>query len=257
MNKPGISIIGAGNVGTQLAKAFHKAAYPIVQICSRHPKRAEALAGLVKASSVISVADLSPDADIFILCIPDQSIRDLIPIWPIHNKLLCHTSGSTEMDVLKDLSEHYGVFYPLQTFSSKKNVNFSKVPICIEANSQRNGEILYKIGKSLSGDVRYINTPARLSIHIAAVIAGNFPNFMYVLAEEILQKNGYSFEILHPLIQETSSKAVKISPFKAQTGPARRNDTDIIRKHLELLRSNPQTREIYNLITQNIIKHFE
>jgi predicted short-subunit dehydrogenase-like oxidoreductase (DUF2520 family) len=255
-NKPGITIVGAGNVGTQLSQIFYSKGYPIVQICSR-PKKATLLAGKVNAMAVTEISEITPDADIYILCISDRAIKELKDSWEIKNKLVCHTSGSTEMEVLKDLSSDYGVFYPLQTFTSKRHVDFNKVPICVEANNAENQETLYKIGKSISKNVRYIDSKTRMSIHLAAVIAGNFSNFMYVLAEEILQKQGFSFELLHPLIQETSHKAVKLSPYNAQTGPARRNDTDVIRKHLDLLKSKPETRSIYEIITKDIIRYFK
>lgn len=257
MKKPGISIIGAGNVGTQLGLVFRSAGYPIHQICSHKTLQAFRLAKKVNATAIGDIEELTPDADIYILCIPDQSIRDLKATWKIKDKLVCHTSGATEMNVLKGFSLHYGVFYPLQTFSVRKNVNFKRIPVCIESNSPESQEMLYKMAKSISGDVRVIDSVTRMTIHLAAVIAGNFSNFMYVLAEDILQRQGFSFDLLHPLIEETSNKAVKISPFQAQTGPARRKDLDVIRKHLELLKNNPETQQIYDLITKNIINYFQ
>ncbi|HRY33587.1 MAG TPA: F420-dependent NADP oxidoreductase [Bacteroidales bacterium] len=252
-----ITIVGAGNVGTQLAQVFFSKGHQIVQICSKKPRQAQSLAKKVNAGSVSSISDLSKDADVYFLCIPDQAIRELSDSLQLMDKLVCHTSGSTEMEVLSAFSANFGVFYPLQTFSGRKTVNFRRVPICVEANNKQNEMLLFALGRQLSGDVRIIDSPRRMIIHLAAVIAGNFANYMYVIAEEILQKHGFSFSILHPLIEETSGKAVRISPYHAQTGPARRRDTEIIRRHLEMLKKEGNTRDIYDLVTSNIMKTFQ
>ncbi len=252
-----ITIVGAGNVGRQLALVFFSKGHQIVQICSKKPRQAQSLARKVNAGSVSTIAGLNTDADIYFLCIPDQAIREISDSLNIKGKLVCHTSGSTEMSVLSAFSDNYGVFYPLQTFSGRKTVNFSRVPICVEGNNKQNETLLFELGRQLSGDVRIIDSPRRMIIHLAAVIAGNFANYMYVIAEEILQKHGFSFSILHPLIEETSGKAVRISPYHAQTGPAMRRDTEIIRRHLEMLEKEGDTRKIYELVTKNIMRTFQ
>lgn len=251
-----ISIIGAGNVGTQLALVFTRHGHQVSQIFSRRPVVARRLAMKVGASAITRIDELHNDADVYFLCIPDQAIQQMKDQWTIHDRLVVHTSGATEMQCLNAYSDRTGVFYPLQTFSVKKNINFTRIPICIESNHKESQDMLFQLGRQISGNVRLIDSPTRLTIHLAAVFACNFSNYMYVLAEEILQKKGFSFSILHPLIEETSSKAIKISPFHSQTGPARRNDLDIISKHLSMLESQPGLKDIYELISNNIRKNF-
>ncbi|MCX6269708.1 MAG: DUF2520 domain-containing protein [Bacteroidetes bacterium] len=251
-----ISIIGAGNLGTRLALVFHKVGHQINQICSRTPDKAYHLSRRVNASLISRVSELEPGSDLYLLCVPDRFIPILQSEWPLVDQLVCHTSGSTAMGILADYSANYGVFFPLQTFSYRKNVSFRKIPLCIEANTAENLELIRYLGSTISGDIRVIPSEDRQYIHMAAVIAGNFSNFMYVVAEEILREKGYYFDILRPLINETSRKALKISPSAGQTGPAVRNDQNIIGKHLSMLRDDPEKREIYELISREIYKKF-
>ncbi|WP_010229408.1 DUF2520 domain-containing protein [Gillisia marina] len=146
--------------------------------------------------------------------------------------------------------ENQGVFYPLQTFSKNKKVDFSGIPICVESNTKTSTKTLKKLASGISEKVFEISSAQRKSLHVAAVFVSNFVNFLYTEGEKICKDNQVPFEILHPLILETASKAINMSPKEAQTGPAKRKDQEVISSHLELL--NEEQQKIYSLLTLSI-----
>jgi predicted short-subunit dehydrogenase-like oxidoreductase (DUF2520 family) len=153
--------------------------------------------------------------------------------------LILHTSGATPLSVFRDFKQA-GVFYPLQTFTKNKPVNFKEIPICVEAKNKEQLEIIKQMAAKLSPAVYEITSDQRKSLHVAAVFVSNFVNFLYTQGEDICRENEIPFEILHPLIKETAVKIKDLSPFDAQTGPAKRGDSDVIKEHLALLNDGPE-----------------
>lgn len=224
-----VVIIGQGNVAFHLNKAFTKARnIEVAQINSR------------KLENI-------PLADVTIIAVSDDAIAKVSS--KINNSLVVHTSGSVAMNSLKN-STRKGVFYPLQSFSKDKKVNFKKVPFCLEASTENDLELLEKVAKSIGKKIYFINSEQRKSLHVAAVFVNNFTNHLYKIAADICKKQNVPFEVLQPLIQETAKKIKKLSPEKAQTGPAIRNDQKTIKNHLAMLNEHQQ--EIYTLLTQSI-----
>lgn len=251
-----IIIIGTGNVATHLAKALSGAGLNIAQVYGRNIKDAREIAGDVNCNYTSDISTIYSGADLYILAVTETAVKEILEKLPKHNKLIVHTSGSLHIDILKAYSKNFGVLYPLQTFSKKDVINFSDIPFCIEANSQENLESLIKLAKSISDDVRKVNSEERKLIHLAAVFACNFPNFLYTIAEDILNKEGIRFDILLPLIKKTTEKIYTLSPGDVQTGPAQRKDQETIRKHMALLENMPEYEEIYKLLSDAIInKH--
>ncbi len=156
--------------------------------------------------------DIVPEADLYIISVADNALDELISQLYLNDKLVVHTSGSVQMDVLKKASRNYGVFYPLQTFSKSKDVEFRSIPICLEANKDANLHKLTELAKRISENVQVIDSEQRKKLHLAAVFACNFPNFMYSIAEEITRQANIDFEILRPLIKETAEKVMQINP---------------------------------------------
>ena len=249
-----ISIIGTGNVATHLAKAFMKSGNEIVCVYGRSKENAKQLSEAVNSTFTTDISDVSLDVDLIIVAIIDDAIENVIKNITTDNTLIVHSSGTLAMDVFKNLSTNYGVFYPLQTFSKNKEVVFTEIPICIEANNDKNLNTLKKIGKSISNDIRKINSEQRKIIHIAAVFACNFTNHLYSIADEILENNGISFDIMKPLIRETSKKIESNKPIDVQTGPAKRKDFEIINNHLNQLKKHPELNKIYDVLSKNILK---
>lgn len=247
-----ITILGSGNVAEHLGKAFFNAGHNIHQIYSRNPITAKELALVLNAIYINSVEDIDAEADIYIFCVKDSAIVDIVNKFPIKNKLLVHTSGSVEMDIFKSKTSNQGVFYPLQSFVKGKDVDFNNIPICLEYSNEESLKILELLAYSLSKNIYKINSEQRLILHIAAVFVCNFTNYMYAVAEELTKQYEIPYELLLPLIEETAQRVKHISPSKAQTGPAVRNDINIISKHEQTLQQNADFLELYRIITKQI-----
>ncbi|MFN9114489.1 MAG: Rossmann-like and DUF2520 domain-containing protein, partial [Bacteroidota bacterium] len=143
------------------------------------------------------------------------------------------------------------VFYPLQTFSRVRSVDFTTIQICLETEFHEDYEVLQTLAHVLSEKTYPINSEQRRALHVAAVFVNNFVNQMYQVGFEICAENNISFEILKPLINETAEKIKLMTPLEAQTGPAKRNDEKTIKSHLDFLQ-NKERQALYKLLTQTI-----
>lgn len=250
-----IVFIGAGNVSTQLSRKLFDLGYDIIQIISKTGISAKALAAEYNCEYSDDVSKIITDCDIIFISVSDKKIEGILHELKTKNKLIVHTSGTLEMEVLSVASENYGVFYPLQTFTKYKTVDFADIPIIIEANNEKNLNILKKIASEVSNDIRVVDSERRRIIHLAAVIVNNFTNLNYIIAQQLLEKNNISFDILKPLILETALKALSENPSEIQTGPAFRGDEATILKHIELLSENEIYQKLYELMTKAITHH--
>ena len=247
-----IVFIGAGNVATHFALAFKRAGLQILQVYSRTNESANILATKLNGEYTTNLSQLVHHADLYVLSVSDDVLPDILKELKIENKLIVHTSGFLSMDILKQSSANYGIFYPLQTFSKSRNVDMQTVPFCIEANSLENLERLKSLAGQISADVREVNSGQRKKLHLAAVFACNFPNFMYTIANKLLDDSNIDFDMLKPLIKETAEKAQDMKPAEAQTGPAVRGDENIMLAHLEMLKDYPSYKKLYQIISDEI-----
>lgn len=249
-----VLFVGAGNVATHLAEVLDAASLQIVGVFSRKKESAEILAQAYKAifGDFDEIQDLQ--ADLIILSVPDHAIQDVLSKIPTNQALLVHTSGSLDMQILQNKQQRIGVFYPLQTFSKSKKVDFLQIPLMVEARETEDLEALEKIAQKISEKVFRITSAQRKKIHIAAVFSSNFTNHLFHIAEELLTKENIPFEIIQPLIAETAEKIKNLRPFLAQTGPAAREDHETIEKHLKDLEDSPEYHEIYKLLSHHIIQ---
>ncbi len=243
-----VVILGAGNLAMHLFKAFDKAENIIVnQWFNRSLKSIDTYKNIVNVTDDLTSLK---EADVYILAVSDDVISKLSSKLPIQNKLVVHTSGSVGLHDL-DKKHRRGVFYPLQTFSKEVDIDFANVPVCLEATDKNDLKTLKSLAKEIGSTSYKVNTEQRKSLHLAAVFANNFTNQLYRIAHEITESQGTEFNILKPLILETAKKIQTISPYMAQTGPAKRNDQKTIKKHLKLL-EDPHHKEIYELLTVSI-----
>ena len=246
-----VTIIGSGNVARHLIKAFsEKAEIELVQVFSRKP---QVVADLVNSDKIISDYNHLQTVDVIIIAVTDDAIAEVSDQIPFKNQLVVHTSGSVAMSNLDDKNRK-GVFYPLQTFSKSKAVDFKIIPICLEAENDKDYQTLETVAKLISNVIYKVNSEQRKALHVAAVFVSNFVNHLYQMGNEICTENNLSFDILKPLIQETANKILTLSPKEAQTGPAKRKDTQTINTHLSFLTDENQ-KEIYKLLTKSIIDH--
>lgn len=251
-----LAMVGAGNVATHLSKALINAGYPVAQVWSRNIDNAVNLALEIGANSIANIEEISSDVEMIILAIADDAIAEIAQKLPINSdRIILHTCGSMPLDVL-NMHPKFGVIYPIQTFSKNTELDFGQIPLCIEAHNNETLNVLYSIAKNLSNNVAKVSSENRMRIHIAAVFACNFTNYFYSLAHELLLNAQLEFDIIKPLIKETALKVMLSNPEEVQTGPAKRNDQSTIDKHLELLKNQPSIKDLYALISQNIVKKY-
>ncbi|WP_117883068.1 Rossmann-like and DUF2520 domain-containing protein [Aureibaculum luteum] len=241
-----VILLGTGNVANHLIDAFLQTKnINLVQVYGRNTA---ALTKFEKKVDTTSNLAQLKEADIYIIAISDDAITEFSEQLLIKDKLVVHTSGSVSIDAIKTTNK--GVFYPLQTFTKDKPINFIEIPICIETKQKEDFNRLQQLALLLSDNVYSIDSNQRKYIHLAAVFTNNFVNYMYKIGNDICDDNNIPFEILHPLILESANKIKNNNPGSIQTGPAVRNDKKTISNHLKLLKDDEK--EIYNLLTQSI-----
>lgn len=250
-----IALLGSGNVAFHMSKAFIKAGHSITQVWSRNPNHAVSFALETGADSINSIESILPDIDIIIIAVNDNGIEKVTSQIPHHSRqLVLHTSGTTPLSVLEKYIPNCGVMYPLQTFSKLVDVDFSSVPLCIEGNNPEALHQIKAIATQLSKNINEVNSHQRALLHISAVFACNFTNHFYYIAQQILENNNLNFDLLRPLIQETTDKVMLNMPSEVQTGPAYRNDEQTIEHHLAILQTQPKWQELYQKLSQDIVK---
>lgn len=249
-----ITLIGSGNIATHLGAAFKNAGHRIVQVYSRTAQNAALLAYHIGAEAIDELYNINPDTDIFIIAVTDDKIVQIAAELAKFNKLIAHTSGVTGLQELLNFTEKAGVFYPLQTFSKTKEVDFWTVPVCIEAADENITHTLKELAQSISNNVYEIDSAQRKVLHLAAVFACNFPNYLYTIAQNLLAEKNIQFDLLKPLILETAKKVQVHLPADVQTGPAARSDFKTMETHLQMLVDEPVLQQIYELLSQGIIK---
>ena len=247
-----IVMLGSGNLAFHLSNALLGANHQIIQVFSRTINSAEILAKQLNTNAISSLQEIDNNADLYILAVSDKAISHIINGFDFSNKKVVHTAGSVALSVFGCEYQNVGVFYPLQTFSKSRKLNFKEIPICIEANNPQFELFLTHLANQLSEIVLKITSKQRAQLHLAAVFANNFVNHLYSISKNIIVKSDIDFNILKPLIKETALKIFELSPENAQTGPAIRNDAGSLEKHLELLSSSPEYQAIYKLISEDI-----
>ena len=246
-----IVLIGSGNVAFHLAKAFTEAQIPVSQIFGRNTTE------LQKISEQFSIpfsTETLADADLYIISVSDSSIAEVSALIKNKNVLVAHTSGSVSREALSG-NYRKSVFYPLQTFSKSKNLDYSKIPFFIDAENENDEEILKNLASKISKNVMLANDEKRKYIHLTAVFACNFVNHLYARAKEISDSQGIPFDYFLPLIDETTQKIHELEPKLAQTGPAIRNDEKVLKLHESLL-TDEEKLKIYKTLNESIKKMY-
>lgn len=247
-----IVIIGSGNVAAVLGRKFRAAGHRIIQVVGRNAKAASALAYEWDTISTNYLSAINKDADVYIIAVSDEAIDDVVRELKLPGKIVAHTAASVPKEVLKKITEHYGVFYPLQSLN-KDMKTLPDTPVFYDGSDDITKKNLQTLANSISEEkVAEAGNDERLKLHVSAVFVSNFVNHLYVLAEEYCRKEGLDFKQLLPLIEETASRIKEIAPQQAQTGPALRHDSETIHKHLDLLKNHPQLKNIYVLMTESI-----
>jgi predicted short-subunit dehydrogenase-like oxidoreductase (DUF2520 family) len=247
-----IVMIGSGNVASVLGRKFTAAGHKIVQIISRNAAAATELAYEWDTESSNYFSVVNKNADVYIIAVSDNALKEIVQDLKLPGKVVAHTAGSVPKEVLKNVTQHYGVFYPLQSIR-KEVTRLPDIPIFFEGSDEIATSALKKLAQSISFQQPvFAGSDDRMKLHVAAVIVNNFTNHLYTLAEQYCKKEGIDFRQLLPLIEETVQRLKTNPPGDTLTGPAIRNDQQTIQKHLELLKDHPHLQKMYQLLTESI-----
>lgn len=251
-----VSLIGSGNVAFQLAKIFTEKGVNLLDIRSRNIETGAQIAALFKVVFSNKIYEINPLADIVILAVSDDAIDKFAENLHASDVVIAHTSGTQSIHKLSKISADYGSFYPLQTFTKNRCVNFSDIPVLVDGSNNDAIEKLQNLAKIISDNVHIVSDEKRMLLHPAAVMVNNFTNHLFALSEKYCEDNNLDFNLLKPLMKETVEKALDDKPISIQTGPAKRKDFKTIEKHLSLIHDE-RLKAIYQLFTESIQKTYE
>lgn len=249
-----ITFVGSGNVATHLGAALKNAGHQIVQVWSRNLQNAALLAYHLKAEPIDDLNEISAETDLIIIGVKDDAVETVASFIHLKNVLVVHTCGAVNMQVLEKYFSNCGVFYPLQTFSKNRELDFRAVPLCLESSDKNSMDLLLDLARTVSNQVSLVDSDQRKVLHLAAAFACNFSNYLYSISADLLEENQLNFDLLRPLILETALKVQQFLPSTMQTGPATRGDEQTMRAHLSLLHQHPDLQQLYHLLSQGIIK---
>lgn len=247
-----IALLGSGNVATHIGGALVEAGCRITQVYSRTLAHAAPLASKWGAAVINQISDIDVTADVYLMAIKDDALEGVIAQLPPLKGVVLHTAGSMNIDVFDGHIERYGVLYPVQTFSIKKQVDFEHIPLAIEASDTETLKCVNQLAQLLSDRVFSCDSAQRLALHVAAVFACNFTNHCYTIADDLLHEHQLGFDLIRPLIRETAEKAMQYQPAEVQTGPAVRQDIQTMEKHLTLLHDHPEWAALYTALSRQI-----
>lgn len=248
-----LSLIGAGNVAAFLGAALKRHGIRIAEVYNRTPAHGRLLARRLDAAYRDDLADMDPRTDLILISVSDSAVEEIAGKLKT-SALVAHTSGSVDLASLAPASPRTGVFYPLQSFRKGRRVLLKDVPFCIEAANPDDEAILAALARTLSGKPCIMDSRRRRILHLSAVFATNFPNFLYSVAETIVEEQGIPFDLLRPVISQTAGNAGYKDVFSLQTGPAVREDLKVLGMHRDLLRDHPDYLKLYDLLSNSIIQ---
>ncbi len=246
-----VIIVGSGNVAFNLAQLIHKAGHHISHVVSRNSTSGQAIAALVHGAHIIDVTHMPITAQVYIIAVKDNAIQHIVDAMPAVTGIVVHTSGTVPIQVLLTSSTQYGLLYPLQSLLYG-NLTIPHIPLVIHANTLAVQDALWAFANTISHTVQCLPPQVLPHIHIAAVLVNNFTNHLYTLAYTYCVSKQLNFDLLLPLIQETTNRLLTYTPAQAQTGPAIRHDEATITKHEAMLSDNAYLLQLYKLHTQGI-----
>jgi len=252
-----ICIIGAGNVGSHLARALFAAGHNITTVHNRTAEKGRALAAEIEAEACSDFGQIPKNSDAYIIAVKDDAIDEAASKLQINpDGIVMHTAGSVSLNVLTQYFKRTGVLYPLQTFSKGRKVDVKKIPFFIEANNEKVFSKIKALALSMAGSVTPMDSTGRKKMHLAAVFACNYSNYMYSIASDILNEDNIPLDIMKPLLRETLEKAIALGPKNSQSGPALRNDTKTLEAHADMLKNTPNLQKLYTFVSSSINEYF-
>ena len=248
-----VVIIGAGNVATVFGRLIKKANHQIVQVMSRKATTAKILADELGCAFTDNCQDIDQGADMYVVAMSDASLNNLKEDFNLGNKIVVHTAGSVSINILKEVSENFGVLYPLQSLRKENMDTQTAIPLLVDGNIDHSKYIIEAFAKTISNNVAFTDDEHRLKLHLAAVLVSNFTNHLYALAFDFCVAEKIDFKMLQPLIEETALRLRHHQPQDMQTGPAIRKDIITLDKQLRILSQHQKLRTVYLRMTDSIM----
>jgi predicted short-subunit dehydrogenase-like oxidoreductase (DUF2520 family) len=251
-----VTLIGAGNLGWHLGHALFENGVSIQQVISRTLESARELATEIDTTFATSLTEVDQNSGIILVAVGDSNLREVLSRLKGTRALVLHTCGSIGIDIFDGICENHGVFYPFQTVTRGVAISFRQVPLCIEASDADTLGRIHVLGRIISDSVIEMTSEQRLWLHLCGVFANNFTNHLIAIASDLLETHEMRKELLLPLLKETVAKLEKTSARFAQTGPARRKDLEVIAKHIEMLKDETDSKNLYSMLTDSIIAFY-
>ena len=262
--KQKIVIVGCGNVAWHITKRLHSLRkYDIAVYNHKENPALKEFSAKLGCKTGVGLDSVPNDASVYFICVTDKYIGKTAEKISVKdpNAILLHTSGSAKIQELGNRVHTSGIFYPLQTFSREAEIDWSQVPIIVESSNRDSEHSILYLADQFSKTVITLSYKDRLKLHLAAVLVNNFTNALYVSAFDLINRDENSkdlnFDLLLPIIEQTTQKIKNLDPRSAQTGPARRKDSEVMEKHLELLSKQTELKKVYKQLSKLIVKQQE
>jgi predicted short-subunit dehydrogenase-like oxidoreductase (DUF2520 family) len=251
-----IVLVGSGNVAWHLGHAFRNNGIEIVQVINRSSRPGKELAHALGSTYSSYLQKKLPVNDFVVVAVKDSALKEVLHSIQPTNAIVLHTSGTFGIDIFPLGQKNYGILYPIQTLTKGVYLDLRQTPLVIEASDKKSLSQIKELAEKISGNVREVSTEHRRVLHVSGIFLNNFTNHLIACTFDYMKKYKLDQAIVLPLLEETICKLKKISPYEAQTGPARRNDLNIIHRHLEFLSNEPQLQKLYSCLTDSIIMYY-
>lgn len=266
--KPELSIVGTGRLGTTLALALHGKGYSIQTLVAHSARSARRAAALLNADVQVLAAKQLREvraADLFLITTPDDQIARVaeeLSSLILPKAVALHTSGALSAAVLAPLSEkgwHTGSIHPLISVSDTTE---GRAALEGAFWSVEGDTAALRVGKSivrdLGGQSFSIRSEDKPLYHAAAVMASGNVVALFDVALEMLGQCGLTRKtarsILLPLIASTVHNLETKDPKQALTGTFARGDLETVKRHLAALKDNKDALELYRLLGKRSLK---
>ena len=266
--KPELSIVGTGRLGTTLALALRGKGYSIQTLVAHSARSARRAAGLLNEDVQVLAAKQLREvraADLFLITTPDDQIAGVaeeLSNFILPKAVALHTSGALSAAVLAPLSEkgwHTGSIHPLISVSDTTE---GRAALEGAFWSVEGDTAALRVGKSivrdLGGQSFSIRSEDKPLYHAAAVMASGNVVALFDVALEMLGQCGLTRKtarsILLPLIASTVHNLETKDPKQALTGTFARGDLETVKRHLAALKDNKDALELYRLLGKRSLK---
>ncbi|MCS6981246.1 MAG: F420-dependent NADP oxidoreductase [Flavobacteriales bacterium] len=249
-----VLIVGTGRLAKALVLRLASREDIHLRITGRQQTKLESWSKELGVDTFPLEAAAQHPAHIVLLAVKDSAVEPIAAASSFWSRaVVFHLSGTLPLASVANFFPHAGVVYPLQTFALPHEVNWAEIAVL----SQYTSPVAQEVGKwivSALGCTEYpTDDEQRRRMHLCAVWANNFTRLMLAEAQRLCEKWNLRFDLLKPLITTTTSPGhLQHSQRDLLTGPAARGDKPTLEAHLQMLKDDPESYELYKLISNRI-----